>query len=202
MASAAPTPIHILRTHKAQINSVSFSEDNERLYSSDLEGWVTLTSTRTLRPLARWQAHSESVLKVQEWNNTIITYVMIVLSVFVINMIHSHGRDHKLHVWSRSVDPIAVVESVNISEIVSAPPHLYSLDVNSLNFCAFSLLAGAESSTAKLALPNLIDSNYVCLYLLYPCNVSLGPYRSISGSFQVRTAFMLPLANRTYKMRG
>lgn len=72
MAAPAPSPAHILRMHKAQINCVAFSEDNERLYSADLEGWVTLTSTRTQRPLARWQAHSDSVLKVQEWDEAII----------------------------------------------------------------------------------------------------------------------------------
>lgn len=73
MAAPAPNPLHILRTHKAQINCVGFSKDNERVYSCDLEGWVTMASTRTLRPLARWQAHSDSVLKVEEWNEMIVT---------------------------------------------------------------------------------------------------------------------------------
>lgn len=76
-------------------------------------------------------------------------------------MLLSHGRDHKLHVWSRIVAPTAVVESVSISEVISVPSLLYSLDVNSLNFCSFSLLAGSGSATALLAVPNLVDSNYV-----------------------------------------
>jgi hypothetical protein len=79
-------------------------------------------------------------------------------------MLLSHGRDHKLHVWSRIVPPITVVESVSISEGVSAPSLLYSLDVNSLNFCSFNILAVSGSSTALLAVPNLVDSNYV-IYL-------------------------------------
>jgi ASTRA-associated protein 1 len=76
-------------------------------------------------------------------------------------MFLSHGRDHKLHVWSRIVAPIAVVESVSTSEVVSTPSLLYSLDVNSLNFCSFNLLALSDSPTALIALPNLVDSNYV-----------------------------------------
>lgn len=149
MTTPPPSPAHILRTHKAQINSVCFSDDNERLYSADLQGWVTLTSTRTLRPLARWQAHTDSVLGVDEWNETILT----------------HGRDHKLHIWSRTLPPIELVETINISEIVSAPPLLYSLDVNALNFCRFHLLP-SKDGTATLAVPNLVDSNYIDLWQL------------------------------------
>ncbi|KAG8756237.1 ASTRA complex subunit [Serendipita sp. 396] len=145
---SSPNPLHIIRSHQAQINCVAFSEDNERLYSADIEGWVTLTSTRTLRPLARWRAHTESTLAVQEWNESIVT----------------HGRDHKLHVWSRTVQPIVVAESVNVERIVSAPPLLYSLDVNALNFCKFDLFAKVGENTAVLAVPNLIDSNYIDLW--------------------------------------
>ncbi|KAG8798026.1 ASTRA complex subunit, partial [Serendipita sp. 399] len=147
---SAPTPLHIIRSHQAQINCVVFSEDNERLYSADIEGWVVLTSTRTLRPLARWQAHTESTIAVQEWNEFIVT----------------HGRDHKLHVWSCVVQPIEVVESVNVERVVSAPPLLYSLDVNALNFCKFDLFAKSGENTAVLAVPNLVDSNYIDLWEL------------------------------------
>lgn len=52
-----------------------FSDDNERLYSGDAEGNVVVTSTRTLRPVALWKAHEDSVLGVQEWEGGILTSV-------------------------------------------------------------------------------------------------------------------------------
>ncbi|PVG04431.1 WD40 repeat-like protein [Serendipita vermifera] len=150
MSASAPSPTHILRTHKSQINCVAFSKDNERLYSADLNGWITLTSTRTMRPLARWQAHSDSILGVQEWDQSIV----------------SHGRDQKLHVWSRLLPPLSLGGSVNLAEVISSPPLLYSLDVNALNFCRFSLLPQPEESKALLAVPNLVDSNYIDIWTL------------------------------------
>ena len=94
-----PNPLHILRTHVAQINSVFFSEDNERLYGGDLQGWVTVTSTRTLRSLARWQAHSDSVLAVQEWNESTLTSV-------------NHAR---VGISGYVTRPIAMAETINFT---------------------------------------------------------------------------------------
>ena len=51
-----------------------FSEDSERLYSSDVSGNVTVTSTRTLRSIASWKAHEDAILGVEEWNDLILTY--------------------------------------------------------------------------------------------------------------------------------
>ena len=77
--SKPPVPAHILRLHSSQINDLSFSIDNERLYSADAAGRVVVTSTRTLRALASWQAHKDSVLGAQEWEDKIITSVGFVL---------------------------------------------------------------------------------------------------------------------------
>lgn len=77
MAQQAPSPSHILRVHSlSQINVVTFSKDNERLYSGDLSGKVVVTSTRTLRSIAEWQSHNDGLLGVQEWGENVITYLL------------------------------------------------------------------------------------------------------------------------------
>ena len=62
-----PTPAHTLRTHAHAITNLFFSSDNERLYAGDASGTVSVTSTRTLRPIAKWKPHEESILGVEEW---------------------------------------------------------------------------------------------------------------------------------------
>lgn len=73
----APAPAHIIRTHSASITAITFSTDNERLYSGDGSGRVIVTSTRSLRPLASWNAHTDGILGVEEWStaDSILTYV-------------------------------------------------------------------------------------------------------------------------------
>ena len=68
MAPDAPVPTHTLRTHAAPVNAVAFSSDNDRLYSGDGSGRVIVTSTRSLRPIAAWNAHTDGILGVQEWS--------------------------------------------------------------------------------------------------------------------------------------
>ena len=75
MPPQSPSPSHILRVHSSQIVAVSFSDDNERIYSGDLSGNVVATSTRTLRSLASWKAHNDSLLGLQEWKDSIVTSV-------------------------------------------------------------------------------------------------------------------------------
>ena len=66
-------PTHLIRTHLAAVNAVWFSEDNERLYTGDANGNVVITSTRSLRPLANWQPHTNGILGVQEWEGKVVT---------------------------------------------------------------------------------------------------------------------------------
>lgn len=70
-----PVPSHILRVHTGLINTVSFSIDNERIYSGDSSGLVVITSTRTMRSISSWIAHKDGLLGVQEWEQIIITFV-------------------------------------------------------------------------------------------------------------------------------
>src|SRR5687768_7368890 len=80
-----PAPTHLLRGHSVPVTSVSISNDNERIYSGDASGKVTVTSTRSLRSVASWTPHTDSILGVEEVGNNVIT----------------HARDNKLHVWRR-----------------------------------------------------------------------------------------------------
>ncbi|PCH42454.1 WD-40 repeat-containing protein [Wolfiporia cocos MD-104 SS10] len=150
-----PTPAHILRTHTAQVNVLQFSRDNERLYSGDAEGVVAVTSTRTLRPSAVWNAHTDGILGVEEWEECIIT----------------HGRDDKLHVWQRVQEPGASLGHSAAVPGLQTPKLLYSMDVNALNYCRFSLLPllddeGGDERRALIALPNLVESSLADVWTL------------------------------------
>jgi ASTRA-associated protein 1 len=76
-----------------------------------------------------------------------------------------HGRDNKVHVWERPVPPVEVANSVEQAFDEHQPPNLkFSMDVNALNFCRFSLLKGPSGEHCLLAVPNLVDSAFVGLY--------------------------------------
>lgn len=70
-----PPPSHLLRSHSAPLSSLFFSDDNERLYSGDATGLVVITSTRSLRAIASWKAHTDGLLGLEEWGDQIITFV-------------------------------------------------------------------------------------------------------------------------------
>ena len=66
------------------MNVLAFSSDNERMYSGDASGIVSITSTRTLRSIAVWPAHTDGLLGIEEWGNAqqdsvinIITSVLV-----------------------------------------------------------------------------------------------------------------------------
>nr|GAT60869.1 WD40 repeat-containing protein [Mycena chlorophos] len=167
MSVPPPSPTHLLRSHSADASALFFSDDNERLYSGDASGRVVVTSTRSLRPIALWQAHTDSILGIQEWDTNIIT----------------HSRDHKLHVWTRLEDLLAserVGGSASLSDLPS-PTLRYSMDVNALNYCRFSLLP--SGSEALIALPNLVESSEADIWSLPAQNrvhASVGTQRTKS----------------------
>jgi hypothetical protein len=73
-APLPPSPSHLLRSHSTQLSALAISDDNERLYSGDVSGLVVITSTRSLRAIASWKAHTNGLLGVEEWVNGIITF--------------------------------------------------------------------------------------------------------------------------------
>ncbi|KAG2145279.1 WD40-repeat-containing domain protein [Suillus bovinus] len=144
MALPAPSPIHLLRSHSSAVSTLFISTDNERIYSGDTTGQAIVTSTRSLRPLASWKAHTDSLLGIEEWGSQIIT----------------HGRDNKLHVWTRPEESAFIRQGPATLSDLSTPTICYSMDVNALNYCRFSLviLAGAGAQEGLLAVPNLVES--------------------------------------------
>lgn len=78
----------------------------------------------------------------------------------------SHGRDNKLHVWKRVIELPGSARLGDAAASLDLPiPDLsYSMDVNALNYCRFSLmLLGSDDNhkRALLAVPGLIDSSVV-----------------------------------------
>ncbi|KAJ6601349.1 WD40-repeat-containing domain protein [Mycena vulgaris] len=153
MSSPAPpaSPTHLLRSHSHSVTALFFSDYNERLYSGDASGRVVVTSTRSLRTIVAWPAHTDGILGVEEWGARMVT----------------HGRDHKLHVWERPDDQPRVGAAA-LSDADAGPPALcYSLDVNALNYCRFSLLPGTpDAEDALVALPNLVESSEADIWAL------------------------------------
>ncbi|KAI1797265.1 WD-40 repeat-containing protein [Ganoderma leucocontextum] len=154
-APPPPTPKHLIRSHNSQVNVVCFSGDNERIYSGDADGTVVVTSTRSLRASATWKAHTDGLLGLQEWEEQIIT----------------HGRDNKLHVWKVVKEPSRVLGGSASLPGLQAPELCYSMDVNALNYCRFSLLplpedARTEDRRALIAVPNLVESAHADVWTL------------------------------------
>ncbi|KAG6331402.1 hypothetical protein ID866_7688 [Astraeus odoratus] len=156
-----PSPRHILRTHIDPITALFCSSDNERIYSGDAKGRVVLTSTRSLRPIANWLTHTDALLGVEEFGDRF-------------GLIITHGRDNKIHVWERPEESVSIrqVGAATLSES-STPTLCYSMDVNALNYCRFSLLPiqpnislGGEEVTALIAVPNLVESSLADVWTL------------------------------------
>lgn len=149
-------PNHLLRLHSHPVSALEVSPDNKRIYSGDSSGLVVTTSSHTLRAIARWQAHSDGLLGIEEWGDQVIT----------------HGRDNKLCVWGRVVEaPESTILGDTAARLNLTTPQLsYALDVNALNYCRFSLLCDPadshEEKRAMIALPGLIDSTVTDIWTL------------------------------------
>ncbi|KAG0709338.1 WD-40 repeat-containing protein [Suillus ampliporus] len=128
MALPAPLPTHLLRSHSSEVSALLISTDNERIYSGDAAGQVVVTSTRSLRPLASWKAHTDSLL----------------------------GESASIRQGPATLSDL------------STPAICYSMDVNALNYCRFSLLfpAGANEREGLLAVPNLVESTLADVWSL------------------------------------
>jgi hypothetical protein len=82
-----------------------------------------------------------------------------------------HGRDNKLHVWKKIKDATFNVEALGgsaaLPQGIPVPALIYSLDVNALNFCPFSMLGvnynynTGRDEELLVAVPNLVESSWV-----------------------------------------
>jgi hypothetical protein len=81
----------------------------------------------------------------------------------------SHGRDNKLHVWKLSSQTSSTVGGSALAVGTLILELGYSLDVNALNFCRFSLLRldvrspPSADTRALVAVPNLVESSLASL---------------------------------------
>ncbi|KAF7312232.1 WD40 repeat-containing protein [Mycena indigotica] len=180
-----PTYDHLLRSHSTDVTALFFSSDNERLYSGDASGRVVVTSTRSLRPITSWPAHTDSILGIEEWKDCIIT----------------HSRDHKLFIWTRIQD-LPASERVGGSAAFNdlpTPSLVLSMDVNALNFCRFSLLPSTQD--ALIAIPNLVESSEADIWSLPAqkrIHASVGTQRkqsifSLEGREGMKTGIIMSL---------
>ena len=111
---------------------------------------------------------------------------------------HRHGRDNKLHVWKVLDDSATKVRDAASESGLPLPELEYSMDVNALNYCRFSLLplsasvGTSEETRALLAVPNLVESALVCVpALLHFLALKLSlSFRQMSGRCQRATDFM------------
>jgi hypothetical protein len=103
---------------------------------------------------------------------------------------NSSGRDNKLHIHALPSSLPTLGHATSSSSSSRPPPTLlYSLDINALNYCRFSLLPFSPSSPspsssdpsttggdkeASLAIPNLTDSETVSRLAAFPSSSRRG----------------------------
>ncbi|PHH78479.1 hypothetical protein CDD82_3032 [Ophiocordyceps australis] len=159
-----PVPRTLLRGHKTQVHAAAFIRHNERLATGDADGFVVLWDLVTMRAAAVWKAHEKSILGVQGWGR---------------DKIITHGRDHKLMVWSLAAPHEQHLSSLLPVEDASAarpmPWLLHLLDVNTLNFCPFATCPSARqesnagidgASEILVAVPNTLLAEAIDIYTL------------------------------------
>ncbi|KAM0326762.1 hypothetical protein ACHAQA_006636 [Verticillium albo-atrum] len=149
-----PYPKSILRGHKAQVHALAFVSNNERLASGDAEGYVAVWDLTIMRPTAVWRPHENAILGIQGWGaDRIIT----------------HGRDHKLAVWKLALsDEANLSKKLPLDEDAASDPRpqpwlLHLIEVNTMNFCAFTACTSLSPQTADdpellVAVPNTLAS--------------------------------------------
>ncbi len=195
MAALPPAqPTAILRGHRGHIQATVFvrlQDDGDgrgpamnadsRLATGDSDGYVVLWDLAIVRPRAVWRAHTRSILGLSGWDDA--------------HQIVTHGRDNKLVVWQ-----VGVADEPRLSRELpldagspadkakDADDHrprpwmVHSIDVNTMNFCAFawspfpasplSSASGAPSTPAAterlVAVSNALTLEAVSLPSLSP----------------------------------
>jgi ASTRA-associated protein 1 len=143
------------------------------LAAGDSHGQVSVTDLSTYRQTAFWKAHDDSILGVE---------------LLAQGRVVTHGRDNKVHVWElmkpQDQQRNAVAISSNSaggqraphshlpSRMLSSlplPKQLLSLEVNSLNYCRFSMLTARGNDEALIAVPHTLESAYIDIYHLPTC---------------------------------
>ncbi|RKF72956.1 ASTRA-associated protein 1 [Golovinomyces cichoracearum] len=158
MALPPAKPAYILRGHGSSINAIAFVRENSRLVTGDAEGWIVMWDLATKRPTAVWRAHLASILGISDWGR---------------DKIITHGKDNKLLVWKIDEEDeisMSTLLPLDSSKDSQKPPWLlYSLDVNTTNFCSFAktdMLAENSRTELLIAVPDAMASEKVDIYHL------------------------------------
>ena len=168
-----PTPSYIFRGHTAGIHALHFLPHNHFFVSGDADGWVIIWRLTTRRAAAVWKAHDGIVSGLKHWSSSDGTGTRLI----------THGRDHKLRVWQLPKDDQSwnqlstelPVDSVQASEEQKQPWLVHSMDVNALNFCAFSICLAPEVRSSQeardyhsllVASPNAVDNGGIDIFQL------------------------------------
>lgn len=70
-------PAYILRGHSAQVHSLHFTLDNQRLLTGDADGWLVSWNLAFKRPVASWKGHQKGILGIGSWGrDCIISYLL------------------------------------------------------------------------------------------------------------------------------
>ncbi|EAS35319.2 WD repeat protein [Coccidioides immitis RS] len=144
------TPVYVLRGHAAPVHALHFYNQNTRLVSGDADGWAIVWNMTTKRPVATWKAHEGSILNVKGVKfaadgghlcdaNEQAASDSSEMRVF------THGRDNALRVWRLNtkeeelLDKRLPIEENSTPKNMKEPWLIYSITVNALNFCGFSI---------------------------------------------------------------
>ncbi|KAG5519253.1 hypothetical protein PMAC_002341 [Pneumocystis sp. 'macacae'] len=121
-------PVYIFRGHEVQISYIYFFKKNENLATCDANGWIIIWNTFTRRPIIAWRAHLESILTCYYWSE---------------NYFITHGRDNKVYIWKLhfeyTEDSKIYLPIDQKEEYQKKPWMIYSLNINSLNYCSFAV---------------------------------------------------------------
>ncbi|KAF8533891.1 WD40-repeat-containing domain protein [Trichophaea hybrida] len=167
-APPPPKPAYILSGHLSPIHAITFLSKNQYLLTADASGICILWLLTTRRPIAVWNAHTNSILSVAEWSprNLASTDRRII----------THGRNNRVRVWKlqRPEDDVCTTLPADEGAVTGKAPWMVaSLEVNALNFCGFGFCLAqevlddtAEYRDALIAVPSALDSQAVDIFTL------------------------------------
>ncbi|EMR11245.1 hypothetical protein PNEG_00276 [Pneumocystis murina B123] len=169
-----PRPVYIFRGHEAQISYVYFFKKNENLATCDADGWVIIWNIFTFRSTIVWKAHLESILTCYDWTDT----------YFI-----THGRDNKIYVWQLEFETKKDLEVYlpvdQKKECQKKPWMLYSLNVQTLNYCSFAVCNKDKlENDIFLAVPSSIKAELIDIYDLPNCQLlysGIGSTKEVTG---------------------
>ncbi len=179
-----PYTVHALhfhspgRTRSSQPSSAASSSCSSRLLlaAGDSHGQCSVTDLRNYRQTAFWKAHDDSILGVELLTTSAGREALV-----------THGRDNKLYIWQLAGSDAGQHDSpaavggrrgdssaslpTRMLDALPQPQRIFTLEVNALNYCRFSLLPlppaegdDAPQDQALIAVPHTLESAYIDVF--------------------------------------